>query len=236
MARRVFLRRDGGGAKPPLGSHRPLTRAAVAFALFGGIGLVFALGAGVVGASGPATAARWLSEARGPWALPAAVTVFAALAFLGVPQFVLIAAAVAAFGATSGAIYSWVGTMVSALIGYAIGRVAGSRILAMAPGDALAGFVALTRRHGLIASLAVRLTPFAPFVLVNVAAGTASVRVLDFGVGTGLGIVPKIALTAFAGASIVGMVGGGGLVPLGLLIAAAAIWFAAGLVARRWMK
>ncbi len=217
-------------------SRRPWTRAALAFLLFGGVGLMFALGAGVLGASGPATAARWLTQARGPWALPAAVTVFAALAFLGVPQFVLIAAAVAAFGPTTGAAYSWVGTMVSALIGYGLGRIAGSRIMALAPGDMLTRFTDLTRRHGLIASLVVRLTPFAPFVLVNVAAGTAGVRAASFIVGTGIGIVPKIALTAFAGASIVRAVGGGGWLPLALLVAAAAIWFGAGLAARRWMK
>ena len=193
---------------------------------------MFALGAGVLGASGPATAARWLAQARGPWALPAAVTVFAGLAFLGVPQFVLIAAAVAAFGPIAGAIYSWVGTMVSALIGYGLGRVAGGRVLALAPGDMLTRFTDITRRHGLIASLVVRLTPFAPFVLVNVAAGTAGVRALAFAVGTGVGIVPKIALTAFAGASVMR----GGLVPILLLVLAAAIWFTAGLAARRWMK
>ncbi len=190
----------------------------------------------MLGASGPATAARWLAGARGPWALPAAVAVFAALAFLGVPQFVLIAAAVAAFGPERGFAYSWVGTMVSALIGFALGRIGGARILALAPGETMERFIALTRRHGLIASLAVRLTPFAPFVLVNVAAGTAGVRTRDFLVGTAVGIVPKIALTAFAGASIVRAVGGGGLLPLGLLVGAAAVWFGAGLAARRWMK
>ena len=213
-------------------SSRPYTRAAVAFLLFGGVGLVFALGAGVLGASGAATAARMLAQARGPWALPAAATVFAALAFLGVPQFVLIAAAAAAFGAERGAIYSWIGTMVSALIGYGIGRVAGSRLLSLAPGDMLTRFTDLTRRHGLVASLVVRLTPFAPFVLVNVAAGTAGVGVAPFVIGTGIGIVPKIALTALVGASIPH----GSLVPIVLLVVAAAVWFGASFAARRWMK
>jgi uncharacterized membrane protein YdjX (TVP38/TMEM64 family) len=217
------------GASPP---SRRYTRAAVVFLLFGGVGLVFALGAGVLGASGPATAAHWLARARGPWALPAAVTVFAGLAFLGVPQFVLIAAAVAAFGPTAGAAYSWVGTMVSALIGYGIGRVAGARILALTPGDMLTRFTDLTRRHGLIASLVVRLTPFAPFVLVNVAAGTAGVGAASFVIGTGIGIVPKIALTAFLGASIAR----GSTLPIVLLVIFAAVWFGASFAARRWMK
>ncbi len=211
---------------------RPITRAALAFLLFGGVGLVFALGAGVLGVSGAGTAARWLAAARGPWALPAAVAVFAGLAFLGVPQFVLIAAAVAAFGAERGAVYSWVGTMVSALVGYGVGRVAGGRVLALAPGDMLTRFTELTRRHGLIASLVVRLTPFAPFVLVNVAAGTAGVGVVAFIVGTGIGIVPKIALTAFAGASIAR----GSPLPIVLLVVFAGVWFGASFAARRWMK
>ena len=168
--------------------------------------------------------------------MPAAVAVFAALAFLGVPQFVLIAAAVAAFGPARGFGYSWIGTMVSALIGYGLGRGAGARILALAEGETLTRFTTLARRHGLIASLMVRLTPFAPFVLVNVAAGLARVRAIDFLVGSGVGIVPKIALTAFAGESIVRGVGDGGWVPIALLIVAALVWLGAGLVARRWMK
>ena len=216
--------------------RRSYTRAAIAFLLFGGVGLVFAIGAGVLGVSGASTAARWLEQTRGPWALPAALGAFAALAFLGVPQFVLIAAAVAAFGPERGAAYSWIGTMVSALIGYLIGRGVGGRLLALAPGGMLTRFTDLTRRHGLIASLAVRLTPFAPFVLVNVAAGTAGVRAADFVIGTGVGIVPKIALTAFAGATLLRMVGGGGYLPVALLILAAAIWGGAGFAARRWMR
>ena len=48
----------------------------------------------------------------GPWALAAAVGGFTVLAFLGVPQFVLVAAAVVAFGPWTGFLYSWVGNLV----------------------------------------------------------------------------------------------------------------------------
>ena len=198
------------------------------------MGLVFALGAGVLGASGAAHARSWLALARGPWALPAAIAAFATLAFLGVPQFALIAAAVAAFGPERGAIYSWVGTMASALIGYGLGRAAGARILGWLAIPAVDRFTALTRRHGILASLAVRLAPFAPFVVVNVAAGTAGVAPLDFIVGSGIGIVPKIALTAFAGdAALRGL--RGWVLPV-LLLAAAAVWISAGMLARRWIR
>src|SRR5687768_11983754 len=89
---------------------------AISFVLFGGVGVVFLFGAQVLGFDGEATVEEWLGlAADGPWALPAAVAAFALLAFLGVPQFVLIAAAVVAFGPWTGFGYSWVGTMVSAL-------------------------------------------------------------------------------------------------------------------------
>src|SRR5438045_3372247 len=86
---------------------------AISFVLFGGVGLVFLFGAQVLGFNGEATVERWLGAASGPWALPLSVATFALLAFLGVPQFMLIAAAVVAFGPLAGFAYSWIGTMVS---------------------------------------------------------------------------------------------------------------------------
>ena len=83
-----------------------------------------------------------------------------------------------------------------------------------------------------MASLVVRLVPFAPFVLVNMAAGMSAITLFDFSVGTGLGILPKIALTAFAGSSAMH----GGWVSLLMLIGAVGVWLAAGLMARRWLR
>jgi uncharacterized membrane protein YdjX (TVP38/TMEM64 family) len=197
---------------------------------------VLLFGAGLFGLSGAATAKAWLAAARGPWALPAAVLAFAALAFLGVPQFVLIAAAVAAFGPERGGAYSWIGTMVSALVGYGLGRAWGARLLTRIGGERTTRVLAVIARNGFMASLAIRLAPFAPFVVVNMAAGVSSVRLADFVAGTAIGILPKILLTAFAGDSVVAALGGHSLVPIILLILAAAIWLASGLIAGRWLK
>ena len=209
----------------------------MAFVLFGGVGLVFLFGAGVLGLSGPAVAHRWLAAADGPWALPAAVACFAALAFLGVPQFVLIAAAAAAFGAWRGLFYSWVGTMVSALIGFWLGRAWGGRLLPAQGDGAVGRFMALVARNGFVASLVIRLVPFAPFVVVNMAAGVTTIAMTDFVAGTAIGILPKIVVTAVAGGSVTRLMsGGGGGMVVGLLILAGAAWFAASVLARRWMR
>src|ERR1700709_2825562 len=83
---------------------------AVSFVLFGGVGLVFLFGAQALGFNGEMTVQEWLHAAPGPLWLPVAVLAFAALAFVGVPQIMLIAAAVVAFGPVTGSLYSWVGT------------------------------------------------------------------------------------------------------------------------------
>ena len=161
---------------------------------------------------------------------------FAVLAFLGVPQFVLIAAAVAAFGPERGAAYSWVGTMVSALVGFGLGRAWGGRLLARMGGETTARILAVIARNGFMASLAIRLAPFAPFVVVNMAAGVSAVRLADFAAGTAIGILPKILLTAFAGAPSSPPSAAAACFPILLLILAAAIWLASGLLAGRWLK
>mgnify|MGYP002140455483 CR=1 FL=1 len=86
------------------------------------------------------------------------------------------------------------------------------------------------------AGLIVRLVPSAPFIVVNMAAGVTPMRLSHFIAGTGIGIVPKIALTAFAGASIVQLMRG----EIGRhwieLAVVAALWLAIGWFARLWLQ
>lgn len=208
----------------------------VSFLLFGGVGLVFVFGAPLLGLNGAATVQEWMRAAPGPWSLPVAVLAFAVLAFAGVPQIMLIAAAVVAFGPLTGFAYSWIGTMVSSLVGFYLGRFAGAKALERFSGESLRRFMELVGRNGFFASFIVRLVPSAPFIVVNMAAGVTPMRMLDFTVGTALGIVPKIVLTAFAGNSIVRLMKGEIGKDALWLAAIAAAWVAIGLIARAWLR
>lgn len=209
----------------------------VTFLLFGGVGLLFALAASVFGFEGGAAVERWLGlAAHSPFALLIAVAAFAGLAFLGTPQMVLIAAAVVAFGPWLGSLYSWIGTMVSATVGFWLGRLTGGRLLRDVGGKGVQALISLIGRNGFLASLVVRLAPSAPFVVVNMAAGVTSMRFAAFVAGTALGIVPKIALTAMAGGSIAHARHGQALANLGLFAMVALAWLATGLIARRWIR
>jgi uncharacterized membrane protein YdjX (TVP38/TMEM64 family) len=209
---------------------------AVSFLLFGGVGLVFLFGAQVLGFDGEETVEHWLGAANGPLALPVAVVAFAVLAFAGVPQIMLIAAAVLAFGPWAGVAYSWVGTMVSSLVGFYLGRAAGAKTLERFSGAGVKRFMALVGRKGFVASLIVRLVPSAPFIVVNMAAGVTPMRSLDFVAGTAIGIVPKIVLTAFAGNAIGRLLRGEiGRDALWLVVIAVA-WVGIGWLARLWLR
>ena len=141
---------------------RALRSLGVSFLLFGGVGFVFLLGAPALGLTGKAGVEHWLGLARGPWALPIAVGAFAVLAFLGAPQVVLIAAAAVVFGPWLGSLYSWIGTFVSALIGFELGRVFGGRVIRDLKSPGVDRFMALIGRNGFMASLIIRLVPAAP--------------------------------------------------------------------------
>jgi uncharacterized membrane protein YdjX (TVP38/TMEM64 family) len=211
---------------------------AVSFLLFGGVGLVFLFGAASLGLKhGGETVERWMGAGlTGPWALVAAVGGFTVLAFLGVPQFVLIAAAVVAFGPWAGFAYSFVGNLVSSVIGFFVGRRFGARLLRDYAGRGVQDFIAMVGRNGFWASLVVRLVPSAPFIVVNMAAGVTPMRFSSFLAGTALGSVPKIALTAFAGNAVVRGLNGGGAGRWISVALAAAVWIGSALWARAWLK
>jgi uncharacterized membrane protein YdjX (TVP38/TMEM64 family) len=208
----------------------------ISFLLFGGVGLVFLFGAPLIGLNGEQTVEQWLTAVHGPGALPVAVLAFAVLAFVGVPQIMLIAAAVVAFGPVTGFAYSWIGTMASSMLGFYLGRAAGAKVLERFSGAGVRRFMDHVGNNGFLASFIVRLVPSAPFIVVNMAAGVTPMRVVDFTLGTALGIVPKIVLTAFAGNSIVRLMKGQiGRNALWLVVIAAA-WIALGWGARVWLR
>ncbi|MDP1777517.1 MAG: hypothetical protein Q8K90_02770 [Brevundimonas sp.] len=90
-------------------------RAALATALLLGATIsLLAIGKSQLGLAAEENLEAWLQGYRGsPWAFAATIGLFIAAAFIGVPQFILIAACVVAFGPSLGFFYSWAATVVS---------------------------------------------------------------------------------------------------------------------------
>lgn len=134
-----------------------------------------------------------------PWSLPVTLAVFTGAAFVGAPQWILIAATVLAFGPQMGGLYAWAATLFSASFDFWIARFIGAARIEAISGKFVARVISLVRRNGLLFSFAVRLVPTGPFVLVNMAAGVSGLRFLPFFAGTGLGIIPKILVVVLLG-------------------------------------
>ncbi|MFN3312861.1 MAG: TVP38/TMEM64 family protein [Hyphomonas sp.] len=158
---------------------------------------------------------RALSDS--PWGVVVVVAVFCISAFIGVPQFALIAAAVAVFGPWQGAGYSWIANMISGAVTFWVGRLAGEQAFRRYAGARVQQLSRMVGRNALAASAIVRNVPAGPFLIVNMAFGVSDAKFRDYWIGMGLGIIPKIALVAFAGRSILAGLQGN----LGLAILAA---------------
>ncbi len=178
-------------------------------AIYIGLGLlalvlgVFALGKlGLVPGLGDIEV--WLdSLADSPWGLPAVIAVFCVAAFIGVPQFALLAASIAVFGPVMGAVYGWIANMASGALTFWIGRAGGEAAVRRYAGPRAQKLSALIGRNALIASAVVRSVPAGPFLIVNMVFGASAAKFRDYWIGMGLGILPKILLVAVGWQTVV---------------------------------
>lgn len=196
----------------------------IAFVLFTIAGIIAAAGTVFLEVDQGAIA-NFFRGLRGLWWSPIAVTlVFVVLAFLGAPQVILIAATVAVFDTYEGIVLSWVATLVSASVGFGLGRFGGAGLVQKLMGGRGKKALRFISNNGFLTSLLVRQVPTGPFILVNLALGAAKIRASWFIAGTGLGILPKILLVAFGSEGIEDAFDGDGLGALVFFIAAAIIW------------
>lgn len=210
---------------------------AVTLLLLGGIIALFALGKTQLALDAEGRLEAWLAGYRiGPWGLVAAVVVFTLSAFIGVPQFLLIAACVVAFGPWFGFLYSWMATVVSAAVTYWLGRGPTARTLERYGGGTVERIRRFVGRNAFSASFIIRNVPSAPFIVVNMAFGAVRASFPAYLAGCALGVLPKTALVAFFGGSFMAAVSGDGVWTSLILAAVAGVWLVLMLAVREWVK
>lgn len=180
----------------------------VTVAMFALVVVMLILGKTVLGLDEDAIKSLFGAVADSPWGLPVTILIFVIAAFIGVPQWALIGASVVAFGPMTGFVYSWIATLVSALLDFKLGRAIGAERVRRFGGPLVNRMIGLVQRNGFVTSFTVRLVPTGPFVIVNMAAGVSRMTYPAFLGGTALGIIPKIAAVAFLGQSLVGALQG----------------------------
>ncbi len=158
-------------------------------------GLVWLLLGGEVDAVQRAVAAT------GAWGPVVYVVLHVLLTLVPVSKNLLAGVAGALFGLAGGIAISWVASMLSAVVGFAIARRLGRETVAEMTGPRLARVEDIMRHQGVAAVVVARLTPVLPFTIVNYGAGVSAVSLRDFLVGTAVGIVPGTVGYAAIGAS-----------------------------------
>ena len=123
------------------------------------------------------------------------------LTLVPVSKNLLSGVAGALFGLAGGIAISWVASMLSALVGFAIARRLGREAVAELTGPRIDKAEEIMRQQGVAAVIVARLTPVLPFTIVNYGAGVSAVSLRDFLVGTAVGIVPGTVGYAALGAS-----------------------------------
>lgn len=200
------------------------------------IGLL-ALGKSQLGLEAEANLEAWLQGYAGsPWAFAVTVVLFVASAFIGVPQFILIAACVVAFGPSLGFWYSWAATVVSAGVTYWLGRGPTARLVDRFGGKTTERLKRFVGKNAFYASFMIRNVPSAPFIVVNMAFGATRANIWAFLSGCALGVLPKTALVAFFGGAVVTAVSGDGVWTSLILAGAAVLWLGLMLGVRELIK
>lgn len=165
--------------------------------------------------------------ATGAWGPVVYVLLHVVLTLVPVSKNLLSGVAGALFGLAGGLAISWVASMLSALVGFAIARRLGRDAVAELTGPRIDKAEDIMRQQGVLAVIVARLTPVLPFTIVNYGAGVSAVSLRDFLVGTAIGILPGTvayaALGAAAGASaqiVVAAVAVGTVLLVGSIVAA----------------
>ena len=210
---------------------------AVTLALFVAAGVMLVIGRLYFAAEIERFINEWLGGAeRAHWGLPATILIFTLTAYVGAPQFVLIAACVVAFGPEVGFWYSWAATIISGAVTYFTGRLSSGATQKRFGGATGGRFTRFMGKNAFLASMIVRFLPTAPFVVVNMAFGAARVGFWAFLGGLTLGVLPKTAIVAFAGDGIMDALEGklGSAAVMGA--AAIGIWFLVVVLVRRFLR
>ncbi len=136
------------------------------------------------------------------WAPFAVIAAFVAGGLVAFPVTILIAATAASFGPWTGFGYALAGALASAILTYGIGAAVGRDALKSVLGKRLNEIRNKIARQGLIAVVAIRLVPIAPFTLVNLVAGASGIRLWHYIVGTALGLLPGLVVMSLLGSQI----------------------------------
>lgn len=117
---------------------------------------------------------------------------YVALGLISFPVTILIMATVIVFGPWWGSGYALIGIALSALTTFGVGHLLGKNIVSRFSGSLINRINRQLSDAGMMAVIALRIIPVAPFSVINLVAGISAISAKDFLIGTLIGILPGI--------------------------------------------
>lgn len=140
------------------------------------------------------------------------------------------------FGPAQGFCYALSGSLLGAAATFGLGHAIGRDLVRRVAGARLNALSRWLRQRGLLAIVAVRLVPVAPFTVVNLVAGASHIRFRDFLLGTVFGMLPgTTAITLFSDRVTAALTHPTPL-NMSLLVAAMGLIAAVAAVLHRWLQ
>jgi len=178
-------------------------------------------------------ALRGWAQTIGPGA---AVAGLALALILAVPLSLLILMSLLALGPWSGSAAIIAAALLAAAFSQWLGRLLGQPLLQRLAGPRLARLSQALERRGLLAVIALRLVPVAPFAIVNMVAGSTALRLRDMLLGTAIGMLPSTLAMAFFAEQLLHAVQQPGGARYALLAGTLLLILLGAWGLRRWMK
>ncbi len=177
-------------------------------------------------------ALRDLGRSFGP---TLAIAGFALASTLAVPLTFLVLVTIVAFGPFVGALCALVGALLGAAASHGVGAALGKEAVQRLAGPKVNLISQRLAQRGLLAVIAVRLVPIAPFAIINMVAGAAHISLRHMLVGTAIGMLPStLAMALFVDQILAAMRQPGpstvALLALTVVLIVAGVW-----AMRRWL-
>lgn len=136
------------------------------------------------------------------WNIPVILAVFVLSGIILFPVTILIGATAAVFGPVEGFMLAMGGTLLSAATGFWLGKKIGFSQIKKYIGPKAEKIRDKLNHTGIIGMSTVRMLPIAPFGLVNMMLGMASVTFMPYIIGAFLGLLPGTLIMVFLGDSL----------------------------------
>ncbi len=167
----------------------------------------------------PRRIGEFLAASRGePWAFLVVAALFLLGGAMVFPLNIMVLATAATFGPWFGLLYSAIGALFSSAVMHTVGARLGKDALGRILGPRWRRALEAVRSRGVLTVAAVRVLPIAPFTLVNLAAGASGISLLDFLLGSLIGLAPGVALLSFMGDRIVRIVSDPSIAEISVLV------------------